>query len=98
MPSHCSVRSCSDRLKQLLLPCFNLRFTNYSTSDAMPSAWSALRSPVATEHGTVPLIQSTAAANIIFINLDWKRGRHASEKSHSKKLGSASHHYNFHSH
>ena len=22
MPSHCSVRSCSDRLKQLLLPCF----------------------------------------------------------------------------
>ena len=52
----------------------------------MPSAWSALNSPVATEHGTVPLIQSTAAANIIFINLDWKRGRHDNEKARARNL------------
>ena len=65
MPSHCSVRSCSDRLKQLLLPCFSFRFTNYSTSNAMSSAWSASTSSAATEHGTGPLLQSTAGANII---------------------------------
>ena len=60
MPSHCSVRSCSDRLKQLLLPCFSFRFTNYSTSNAMSSAGSASTSSAATEHGTEPLLQSTA--------------------------------------
>ena len=54
-----------DRLKQLLLPCFSFRFTNYSTSNAMSSAWSALTSSAATEHGTGPLLQSTAGANII---------------------------------
>merc|ERR1712023_515478 len=52
----------------------------------MPSAWSALRSSVATEHGTEPLLQSTAAVNIIFVNLDWKRGRHANEKSTARNL------------
>ena len=51
-----------DRLKQLLLPCFSFRFTNYSTSNAMSSAWSALTSSAATEHGTGPLLQSTAGA------------------------------------
>ena len=74
-----------DRLKQLLLPCFSFRFTNYSTSNAMSSAWSALTSSAATEHGTGPLLQSTAGANIIFINIDWKRSRHANPAS-TKKL------------
>ena len=60
MPSHCSVCSFSDRLKQLLLPCFSFRFTNYSTSNAMVSVWSASSSATATEHGTGPLLQSTA--------------------------------------
>ena len=41
-----------DRLKQLLLLCFSFRFTNYSTSNAMSSAWSASTSSAATEHGT----------------------------------------------
>ena len=60
MPSHCSVRSCSDRLKQLLLPCFSFCFTNYSTSNAMRSVWSTSTSAAATKHGTGPLLQSTA--------------------------------------
>ena len=97
MPSHCSVRSCSDRLKQLLLPCFSFRFTNYSTSNAMSSAWSASTSATATERGTGPLLQSTAGANIIFINIDWKRSRHANPAS-TKKIESASQYYIFHSH
>ena len=45
----------------------------------MSSAWSASTSSAATEHGTGPLLQSTAGANIIFINIDWKRSRHAND-------------------
>ena len=52
----------------------------------MPSAWSALKLSAATEHGTGPLLQSTAAANIIFVNIDWKRARHASERSTTRNL------------
>ena len=36
--------------------------TNYSARNAMSSAWSALTSSAATEHGTGPLLQSTAGA------------------------------------
>ena len=86
MPSHCNVRSCSDRLKQLLLPCFSFRFTNYFTSNAMSSAWSASTSSAATERGTGPLLQSTAGANIIFINIDWKRSRHTNPASTKRNL------------
>ena len=86
MPSHCSVRSCSDQLKQLLLPCFSFRFANYSTSNAMSSAWPASTSSAATEHGTGPLLQSTARANIIFINIDWKRSRHDNPASTRRNL------------
>ena len=43
----------------------------------MSSAWSVLTSSAATEHDTEPLLQSTAVANIIFVNIDWKRSRHA---------------------
>ena len=87
-----------DRLKQLLLPCFSFRFTNYSTSvylhamvgvdivRDLSSAWSASTSSAATEHGTGPLLQSTAGANIIFINIDWKRSRHANPASTRKIL------------
>ena len=52
----------------------------------MPSAWSASKLSAATKHGTGPLLQSTAAVNIIFVNIDWKRARHASEKSTTKNL------------
>ena len=75
-----------DRLKQLLLPCFSFRFTNYSTSNAMSSVWSPFTSSAATAHGTGPLLQSTAVANIIFINIDWKRSRHINLKSTRKNL------------
>ena len=82
-PRHLMLR---DRLKQLLLPCFSFRFTNYSTSNAMSSAWSPLPSSSATVHGTGPLLQSTAAANIIFINIDWKRSRHANPRATKRNL------------
>ena len=82
---------------QALLSCFTFRFTNYSTSNAMSSAWSPLPSSSATVHGTGPLLQSTAAANIIFINIDWKRERHANAKS-TKKFDCASRNYIWHSH
>ena len=50
----------------------------------MPSAWSASKLSAATKHGTGPLLQSTAAVNIIFVNIDWKRARHTSEKTTKK--------------
>ncbi|MCH2143482.1 MAG: hypothetical protein MK077_10870, partial [Phycisphaerales bacterium] len=43
-------------------------------------------SSAATEHGTGPLLQSTAEANIIFVNIDWKTSRHNSEKNTKKNL------------
>ena len=52
----------------------------------MSSAWSPLTSSAATAHGTGPLLQSTAVANIIFINIDWKRNRHINLKSTRKNL------------
>ena len=52
----------------------------------MSSAWSASTSSAATEHGTGPLLQSTAGANIIFINIDWKRSRHSNPKSTKRNL------------
>ena len=64
---------------------------------AMSPAWSASTSSAATQHGTGPLLQSTARANIIFINIDWKSSRHINTAS-TKKIESASQHYNFHSH
>ena len=70
----------------MLLPCFSFRFTNYSTSNAMSSAWSASTSSAATEHGTGPLLQSTARANIIFVNIDWKRSRHNNPNSTKRNL------------
>ena len=39
-----------------------------------------------TEHGTGPLLQSTAGANIIFINIDWKRSRHDNPASARRNL------------
>ena len=52
----------------------------------MSSPWSTLTSSAATEHGTGPVPQTTAAANIIFINIDWKRDRHANPKSTERNL------------
>ena len=52
----------------------------------MSSAWSALTSSAATEHGTGPLLQSTAVANIIFVNIDWKRSRHDNQAVTRKNL------------
>ena len=52
----------------------------------MSSPWSTLTSSAATEHGTGPVPQTTAAANIIFINIDWKRDRHANPKSTKRNL------------
>ena len=86
MPSHCSVRSCSDQLKQLLLPCFSFRFAKYSTSNAMSSVWSALTPSASTADGAGPLQQRTAVANIIFVHIDWKRSRHANPASTRRNL------------
>ena len=93
MLSHCSQHSCSDRLKHLLLPCLSLRFTIVRMSSAwssawsaMSSAWSALKSSAATKHDTEPLLQSTAVANIIFVNIDWKRSRHENPSCTRKNL------------
>ena len=52
----------------------------------MPSAWSPLTLSAATEHCTGQLLQSTAGANIIFINIDWKRDRHANPKTTKRNL------------
>ena len=52
----------------------------------MSSPWSTLTSSAATEHGTGPVPQTTAAANIIFINIDWKRDRHANPKTTKRHL------------
>ena len=45
----------------------------------MLSAW--LVSTGCAGSGTVPLLQSTANTNIIFVNIDWKRSRHDNEES-----------------
>ena len=84
MPSHCSVRLCSDRVKQLLLLCFSFCFTNCFTSNAMMSVWQTSTSVAATEHDTERLIQSVA--NIIFVNIDWKRSRHDTAVSTERNL------------
>ena len=47
--------------------------------NAMLSAW--LVSTGCAGSGTVPLLQSTANTNIIFVNIDWKRSRHDNEES-----------------
>ena len=52
----------------------------------MLSAWSAKTSAAATERGTGPLLQSTGGAKIIFINIDWKRGRHNTPASTKRNL------------
>ena len=52
----------------------------------MSSPWSTLTSSAATEHGTGPLLQSTVAAKIIFVNVDWKRDRHANPKATKRNL------------
>ena len=75
-----------DRLKQLLFSCCTFRFIKYSTSNAMSPAWSPLTLPAATEQGTGHLLQSTAAVNIIFINIDWKRSRHKDQAVTRKNL------------
>ena len=36
--------------------------------------------------GTVPLLQSTANTNIIFVNIDWKRSRHDNEGSTRRNM------------
>ena len=59
MPSHCNPHLCSDRLRQLLLPCCRFRFTSNSTSNTMLSAWPALTPSAATEHDNELLLQST---------------------------------------
>ena len=89
MPSLCRMCFCSDRLKHLLVPSFSFRFTNYFTSKAMSSAWFASKAIVqsgATEHGIETLPQSAAVANIIFVNIDWKRDRHNSAKATKRNL------------
>ena len=85
--SYCILHACNDRLKHLLLPYFRLPFTNYFISNAMSSACSAWRSSAATEHDTKPLLQSTTIANIIFVNIDWKRARHDNPTCTNKNLG-----------
>ena len=52
----------------------------------MASVWSASTSAAATEPGTGSLLQSTDPTNIIFVNIDWKRSRHANEASTRKNL------------
>ena len=52
----------------------------------MSSPWSTFTSSAATEHGTGPVPQTTAGTNIIFINIDWKRSRHANPTSTKKNL------------
>ena len=44
---------------------------------------SAASQPLQNE---VPLLQSTVIANIVFINIDWKDSRHATEKSTRRNL------------
>ena len=53
----------------------------------MWSAWSRLRSSAVTEHDTELQLQSTAVANIIFVNIDWKRSRHDNPTCTNKNLG-----------
>ena len=55
-------------------------------ASAMSSVWSASTSFAATDRGTVPLLQSTVGANIIFINIDWKRSRHANPRATQRNL------------
>ena len=50
----------------------------------MRSAWSA--STGSASSGTVPLLQSTADTNIIFVNIDWKRSRHDSQGSTHRNM------------
>mgnify|MGYP000288006347 CR=1 FL=1 len=50
----------------------------------MWSAWSA--STGSAGSGTVPLLQSTADTNIIFVNIDWKRSRHDNEGSTRRNM------------
>ena len=50
------------------------------------SPWSTLTTSAATEHGTGPVPQTTAAANIIYVNIDWKRERHANPKTTKRNL------------
>ena len=52
----------------------------------MWSAWSRLRSSAVTEHDTELQLQSTAVANIIFVNIDWKRSRHDNPTCRNKNL------------
>ena len=52
----------------------------------MWSAWSRLRSSAVTEHDTELQLQSTAVANIIFVNIDWKRSRHDNPTCTNKNL------------
>ena len=55
-------------------------------SSARPPAWLPATSSTAAEFGTGSLLQSTAVANIIFVNIDWKRSRHNSQMSTRKNL------------
>jgi hypothetical protein len=50
----------------------------------MLSAW--LVSTGCAGSGTVPLLQSTANTNIIFVNIDWKRSRHDNEGSTRRNM------------
>ena len=50
----------------------------------MMSVWQTSTSVAATEHDTERLIQSVA--NIIFVNIDWKRSRHETEVSTARNL------------
>ena len=50
----------------------------------MWSAWSA--STGSAGSGTVPLLQSTADTNIIFVNIDWKRSRHDNQGSTRRNM------------
>ena len=52
----------------------------------MSAAWLASASAATTEHGAGSLLQSTAGANIIFINIDWKRSRHDNPISTKRNL------------
>ena len=52
--------------------------------NAMLSAW--LVSTGCAGSGTVPLLQSTANTNIIFVNIDWKRSRHDNERSTRRNM------------
>ena len=66
--------------------CFRVLASHDAMPSARSSAWLPSTSSTATELGTGPLLQGTAVANIIFVNIDWKRSRHTNPGSSSEAI------------